>query len=169
MNLKKSEIKFATIKEEELFISGKDLTALLKATLAKDLYFRFKVKGFSMSPFIRDNDVVTLSPLFNSRIDFGRAVAFIHPKTERLAIHRIINKIGDCYLIKGDCVFNADGLIPRESILGCVSKIERRSKRVFFGLGFERIIIAFLSQTRFLSFISWVWKLIKFPFRDSVL
>lgn len=169
MNLKKTEIKFSTIKEEELFISGKDLAALLKATLAKDSYFRFKVKGFSMSPFIKDNDVVTVSPLLDSKIDFGRTVAFVHPKTERLAIHRIVDKIGDYYLIKGDCVFNADGLIPRENILGVVTKIERRCRKIFLGLGFERIIIALLSQARFLSFIFWIWRLVKFLFKRPVL
>lgn len=108
-----------------------------------------------MSPFIRDGDVVTISPLSSLPVSVGRSVAFVHPQSEKLVIHRIVGKNTNYYLIKGDNVFTADGFIPQENILGAISKIERNGRKVFFGQGIERSIIAFLSKRRTLTFILW--------------
>lgn len=132
--------------EQEFSISGLDTIELIKFAFAKDALFRFKVKGFSMSPFIRDGDIVKLSPVSHYPISFGRSVACVCPAHNRLMIHRVISKKKEHYLIKGDNCFAPDGLMSKEDILGCVIGIERKNKPVFFGLGPERIIIAFLSR-----------------------
>ena len=151
--------------EEEFLLSGVALTELVRATLAKNACLRLKVKGFSMSPFIRDNDVVTISPLRNSSTNFGKAVAFTNPHTDKLVIHRVIGETNRSYLIKGDRIFNPDGLIPKESILGRVAKIERNNKNFYFGLGPERIIIAFLSRIKLSNMIFYIWRLFIIPVR----
>ena len=165
MNQNKAESEFLTIREEEFLLSGAALTELARATLAKNACFRLKVKGFSMSPFIRNNDVVTISPLRNPSTNFGQAVAFVNPQTDKLIIHRVIGKASGFYLIKGDKIFNPDGLIPKENILGCVGKIERNNKNVYFGLGFERVIVAFLSRIRLLNLVFYIWRLFIIPVR----
>jgi len=50
-------------KEAELSISGSTLIELLEAVLSQEASFRFQAKGLSMSPFIKDGDMVTVSPL----------------------------------------------------------------------------------------------------------
>jgi hypothetical protein len=126
------------------------LVELVKEVLGKGVECRLQVKGYSMSPFIKDNDVVTISPISDVLPGFGDVTAFIHPKTERLLIHRVVWKSGDAYLLKGESALEPDGLIKKENILGLVTKVERKGKRIFLGLGPERFLIALLTRTNFL-------------------
>ena len=103
-----------------------------------------------MSPFIKDSDVVTISPMSNASPGFGDVIAFIHPRTERLIIHRVVGKIGDAFLLKGESALGPDGLIKKENILGLVTKVERKGKKVFLGLGPERFLIALLTRKNLL-------------------
>ena len=103
-----------------------------------------------MSPFIKDSDVVTISPIVDSSPGFGDVIAFIHPRTERLIIHRVVGKIGDAFLLKGESALEPDGLIKKENILGLVTKVERKGKRIFLGLGPERFLIALLTRKNLL-------------------
>ncbi len=127
-----------------------NLTELTRIIVERRASFRFKAKGYSMSPLIKDGDLLTISPLASSSIKLGRLVAFIHPEKEKLAIHRIVGKCGKDYLIKGDRLYYADGLIPEENILGYVTRIERNGGKIFLGLGIERVVIAFLSRKKLL-------------------
>ncbi len=156
MRSKEIKSEFLVINEEGLSLSGKALTELLQSILAKEASFRFKVRGFSMSPFIRDSDVLSITSFNNGRIGFGQTVAFIHPQTEKLVIHRIIGNNPDGYLIKGDNAWNIDSLVPRENILGAVTRIERKGKQVSLGLGWERLVIALLSKSRLWSLAFWM-------------
>jgi len=135
---------------DELQLSGSALAELLQAVLDKKVSFRFRAKGFSMSPFIKDNDVITVSPLTGDSTKSGDVVAFIRPIMKKLVIHRVVGKKGKYSKIKGDKITDADDLIPVENILGRVTKVERNGKEVFFGLGPERFLIAFLSRKRLL-------------------
>jgi len=76
----------------------------------------------------------------------GDVVAFIHKGTGMPFIHRVIGKKGNTYLLKGDNATETDGLISESDILGCVRMVERRGLRVFFGLGPERFLIAYLNR-----------------------
>lgn len=153
------------LKENEFIISNVVLMDLLEAVTNKRKSLRFKAKGFSMFPFICNSDVVTISPFSNSHIGLGQAVAFIHPQTQELAVHRIIGKKGNDYIIKGDNIFAIDGAVPRENILGYVSIIERKGKKVILGLGWERRLIVFLSRIRLISLIARIGKFIPVSIR----
>jgi phage repressor protein C with HTH and peptisase S24 domain len=136
---------------QELLLSGQDFTELFKAILSKKAAVRFKAMGFSMSPFIRDKDVLTIAPSSDdSVIACGEVTAFIHPLTGKLAVHRVVSVKNGFYVIKGDNTAEADGLIPRKDILGCVIKVERKEKTVFFGIGIEKRLIALLSRKKLL-------------------
>lgn len=132
--------------EKEISLSNSDLIELIQDAFTKGISFRFQAKGFSMLPFIRDGDVITLTSLSRSCITFGDSVAFIHPETGKLVIHRLISRHGNSYIIKGDNVFKPDGLITREDILGYVARVERNGKKALFGFGPERFLIALLSR-----------------------
>ena len=128
----------------ELSLPGPALVKLLRAVLDKGALFRFQAKGFSMSPFIEDGDVLTLSPLAGASPRRGDVVAFRRPQRGKLVIHRVVEKRGTSYLIRGDNSPKGDGLVPKANILGYVTKVERDGKKVFLGLGPERFLIAFL-------------------------
>ncbi len=145
---------------QEFSLCGEVRIKFIRAAFDKGALFRFTAKGFSMSPFIRDNDVITLSPLCRSPIRIGKAVAYVCSVQNRLIVHRVIGKKGKQYLIKGDNIPNPDCLINKEYILGCVTAIQRNNKAVFLSLGSERAIIAFLSRTGMLQLILWLLRLI---------
>ncbi|MBM4128546.1 MAG: hypothetical protein FJ243_00330 [Nitrospira sp.] len=147
-------------------VEERALSFLVGDILANGSHCRFQAKGHSMSPFIKDGDVVTVSPLSSSP-GIGNVIASIHPETKRLSIHRVIGKEGDSYLIKGDNSSEADGLVEKGNILGYVTKVERDGEKVFIGLGPERFLIAFLSHIGLLSLLlPPLWKLIR-PFVRS--
>ena len=133
-------------------ISNRALSELLQAVLDKGMPFRFRAPGFSMSPFIRDGDVITISRLSESGDSpgLGTVVAFSQPKTGKLVVHRVVVKKAGYFLIKGDNTPCADCFVPRANVLGYVNKVERNGKHVFIGLGPERFVIAFLSRKQLL-------------------
>ena len=135
-----------SVKESELSLPGPALLELLRATLAKGIPFRFQAKGFSMDPFIRDRDVITVWPLADPSPGLGDVVAFTQKEAGRFSVHRVIRVKGSSYLIKGDNSAGADGLILRANILGWVKRVERDGKTVSLGFGPERFLIAFLTR-----------------------
>ncbi|NQU17887.1 MAG: S24/S26 family peptidase [Candidatus Saganbacteria bacterium] len=125
------------------------LIELMQAVFDKGLPFRFQAKGGSMSPFIKDSDILTLAR-FSGDYSIGDVAAFVRPEGKKLVVHRIVAKKNNAYLIKGDNGFGQDSLIPKENILGRVIKVDRGTKNISFGLGPEKHLIAFLSRTNLL-------------------
>ena len=135
----------------ELRLSNPGQLELLRGMEERGVPLRTTVRGFSMSPFIRDLDVLTISPLKNKRPRIGDVVAFSHPENGRLAIHRIIKKTFTGWVVKGDNCQEADGLVATENIIGRVIRIERNKKKVKLGLGVSGRTIAFLNRGRGLN------------------
>jgi signal peptidase I len=155
-----------TKKREELSLSSQQLEKLMRGVLGKGASFRFQVKGFSMSPFIKDGDVLTIAPVQGSAPGFGDVVVFTHPDTGRLIIHRIIGKKAGSFLAKGDNAPEGDGLISRAFILGRVTKVGRNGKYISLGLGPDRFIIAFVIRAGLLPLLWPVWRLVRFFMRS---
>jgi len=134
---------------ETLSLSNIALLDLMRAVLNKDVPFRFHAKGNSMVPFIRNGDIITISPLLVRKPQFGDIVAFVHPHTEQLVVHRVIGRRNGNYLIKGDASSKSnDGLIPFDSLLGRVTTIQRNGRRIRLGLGFEKVFVGMLSHLK---------------------
>ena len=137
---------------EDLPISSENLLKLMQDVLTKGAFFQFRVKGLSMTPFIKDGDLITIAPLSIDKPAIGKVVAFVHPESGHLVIHRIIGKQGSDFLIQGDNVSGQpDGLISTENIFGCVNRVERNGKRVILGLGMDRYFVAALSRNGLLN------------------
>ena len=124
---------------------------LLKAVTEHGKLFRFTAPGFSMHPFIRNLDIITVAPLSESQPCTGDIVAFIRPETGKLIVHRVIGDMAGIYLIKGDNVDEPDGIIPGKNILGIVVRVERDGRAVRAGNGFDRTLIAYLSRHNYLQ------------------
>ncbi len=130
----------------EMPLSGQALLELMRAVLARGLPFRFCARGWSMAPFIRDGDVITVSPLQQAP-GFGEVVAFVRPGTESLVVHRVVARHGAASLVQGDAESeDADWPVLQESLLGRVTRVERNGRKVWLGLGPERAVIAWLSR-----------------------
>lgn len=164
MNPKSTKPRLSIMKGSDLLLSGQALVDLLGALLHKGVPARFQAKGFSMSPFIKNSDIVTISPLQGERPGLGEIIAFVHPETKGLCIHRIVRKKNDLYVTKGDNRSETDESVAIESILGFVTGVERDGKQVFLGLGPERFLIAFLGRRGLLFplFLP-LWKIVR-PF-----
>jgi hypothetical protein len=135
-----------TRKSGELPLSGPALAELLRAVLDKGKPFRFRAKGSSMSPFLKDGDVITVSPLAGAPPRLGEVVAYLLGETGKLAVHRVIGKRRDGYLIWGDNVLEKQERVPGVNVLGRVTRVERNGKDAGLGLGPERIVIALLRR-----------------------
>ena len=141
-------------KGSEFRLSGPALIELMQAVLARGQSFRFCARGWSMSPFVRDGDVITVAPA-QTRVagpdgrgcGVGHIVAFISPVSQRLVVHRIVGRQESRFLIQGDNMqtSGADS-VGRSDIIGRVVRIERGRRRVWLGLGPERFAIAILSR-----------------------
>ena len=143
----------------ELSLSNPGQLALLKSMAERGVSLRTTVRGFSMHPFIRDCDVLTITPLKGYHPELGDVVAFTRPECNRLVIHRIIKNSAPGWLIKGDNCPKADGLIEQKQVIGYVTHIERGKIDVHFGLGIEKKLIALLNRGSGLVRLKKLWRL----------
>jgi hypothetical protein len=149
---------------EELALKGPSLVLLLKDVLEKGADFRFQAKGPSMTPFIKDGDVVTISPLGGNRLKTGEVAAFTSPRTGGLYVHRLIETKGEVYFFQGDRLSETDGPVSHENIHGKVTRVERDGKTVYFGSGPERRLIAALAKRKLLMVLLVpIWHIVR-PF-----
>ncbi len=117
------------VKMGEIPLSGESLTELMREVMRRRKSFRFRARGLSMSPFIKDGDVLTVVPLAGSGPKRGDVVAFVHPDTGKVAVHRVLRAGPGLFFIKGDNVADADGRVPFERLLGVVASVERAGGR----------------------------------------
>ena len=152
-------------KGEDLAISGADLQVLMKDILSRGATFHFRAKGWSMTPFIKDGDAITIAPLSKEKLSIGKVVAFIQPASSQLTVHRVIGRQESDFLIQGDnAIGQPDGLVHPQDILGCVTRVERDGRRVFLGLGPERYLVAILSRHGWLDTVLRRLRAIKYKF-----
>ena len=87
---------------------------------------RFKVKGSSMYPLLREGkDEVTLSEL--TREPQVMDILLFRYKGKHL-LHRIISISGDIYIIQGDGIYLSKEICQRNDIVGIVTEIHKQGK-----------------------------------------
>jgi signal peptidase I len=145
-----------------LSLSGPGFQEFLKSVLAKRAAFRFRAQGFSMHPFIQDGDVITVSPLEGRAPKMGEVAAFWNHETGKLMVHRVIARLREGYVIRGDSNCEPDGLLGFENLIGVVKRVERDGKTVCLGQGPERLFIALLSRFNLLQpLVHYAWQVFK--------
>ena len=163
MKWRKAELAAAAFQEKRLILSSRALGGLLRAVLDKGVPFRLRAHGRSMSPFIRDGDIITVVPCTGDSLRRGDVAAFIHPQREGLVVHRVSGKAKDKIFLKGDNSHMSDGPVPRKDILGRVVRIERNGKKAFLGLGPERLLIPVLTRPGLRSCLRPLGKILSHP------
>ncbi len=153
------ELPACSKERAELTLSGRALIELASAVLGRGVPIRFRAKGSSMVPFIRDGDIVTISPLGALPRHVGDVVAFAHPRTGNLVVHRILAERAEGWLIRGDDCGAPDGMISRTSLLGRVTAVERNGKAVRYMPSPERYLIgAPRAMRRLFSLMRSTWR-----------
>ncbi len=136
----------------ELVLSRQALTELMSAVLETGKPFRFQARGWSMSPFIKDSDVISITSIGENEPRMGEIVAFKRPGSGEVVVHRLIGTSGSDWIIQGDNTPDQEfEKIPPENILGLVTRVQRNGKDTWFGAGPERYPIAWLSRSRLLG------------------
>jgi hypothetical protein len=100
-----------------------------------------------MRPAIRDGDVVTVVPRGGRPLRTGDIVAFVHPETGGVRVHRIVGIEAGRIVLKGDNALAADPAVGREAILGRVAALERGGRRRPLGPGWLAAARARLSRS----------------------
>jgi signal peptidase I len=132
----------------EVSLDRDKLTKLSSDILSQGGSFSFEAHGSSMYPFVCDGDILTVKQVDHSAIRVGDIV-FYRSSDERLIAHRVIARKlqsnRSMLLLRGDSVFNNDGWIYSDQVLGKVVSIQRDKK-------FVR-----LDQVGLLSLIMYFW------------
>ncbi|MDY0361385.1 MAG: S24/S26 family peptidase [Desulforegulaceae bacterium] len=134
--------------KSSVLLSGENFAEIMESVLKKNADFKFTAKGYSMSPFIKDLDILIISPL-KKNPGFGDVAAVKNKVNGFIIVHRIIFKYKNKFLLKGDNLKSCDGFYYREEILGIVSSVFRNNKKIWFG----KKIIGFLSLVKILNFV----------------
>jgi hypothetical protein len=108
-----------------------------------------------MLPFIRDGDVITVRPCKRTDLRKGTVAAYIRPLDGHLAVHRIVGVTEAGFALKGDHALIADYSVAPSGIMGVVDRVERNGRRVRFGLGPEKRLVAVLSVR---GLITWAFR-----------
>ena len=94
---------------------------------------RFRARGGSMYPLIRDGDILEVEPVDASAIKAGDVV-FCRTARGRALAHRVIKKrTEECVVIlvtKGDRAADFDQPISAKDVLGRVASIERAGRNI---------------------------------------
>lgn len=127
--------------------------------------FRFQAQGYSMSPFIKNYDIITISPVFQNKVATGDIVVVLFRDKRSVLVHRIIDRNNGQFIIKGDNNKSDDGFFKTDQIIGVVTKVERNGRKIWYGRNKTGKLIAFLSKTGLLnSFILPVLRFFNAPF-----
>ena len=118
--------------QDSISLSAPVILDLIAAVHEKGVPFRFQARGYSMTPSIRDGDVITISPLGTIMPRRGDVVAFRHPDRPQMLVHRVLHAREKKYYIKGDNSPEGDGWVAAENILGLITHVERRGKARFW-------------------------------------
>jgi len=117
----------------EIQLNRHEFESLASEILADGKILRFKANGFSMSPFIRDGDIIDVQPDSAEKIQKGDIILYRH-KPDRLLAHRVVQIDSEGskskYVIQGDALYQPDGIISSEQVLGRVVAIRHNGKHV---------------------------------------
>ncbi|MCJ7525552.1 MAG: S26 family signal peptidase [Candidatus Aminicenantes bacterium] len=118
--------------DKGISLSAPVIIELIEAVHEKEASFRFQANGYSMTPAIRDGDIITVSPLNEIMPRRGDVLAFRHPDRPLMLVHRVLHTMARKFFVKGDNCPEADGWIPAENILGLITRVERQGKIAFW-------------------------------------
>jgi hypothetical protein len=153
-----------------LKLSNPELDSLLREIMANGNCLRGKSLGRSMLPLVHSDDHVFIEYKGIDNLNIGDVV-FFRNQFGSYVIHRLIKKQGSAAIItRGDNVPRFDFPVPAENIIGRITQIESRGKRLKLTGGISRIFgysialfgrLRFRGQVRFTRRINKFWWIIE--------
>lgn len=136
-------------------IEASELIALKKDILKQSHILRFRVKGKSMHPFIKDGSIIRAKSIDAYRINRADIILYQNSQNE-LVVHRVIKKQTNngkfYFLARGDSSWQADEPVYPEKILGKVVIIEKSAESALnIEKGTFRILNLFYAKILFLK------------------
>lgn len=148
-------------------------TIFLKEILAEGNDLQVKTFGFSMFPFIKFGDLITIRTLKDTQPQIGDLIIFII--NDKFVLHRLTKKkySGEyIFQTKGDCAFYFDEPINESQIIGKAVKIKRNEKIINLESKKYKILNYFLSKISFIRIFALYWILLscigKNPEREGI-
>jgi signal peptidase I len=127
----------------EIILSHAEFADLSTRILQRGTSLRFTAHGSSMSPFIRDGDVMTVEPVRVAALKVGDVV-FYHTNSEMLVAHRVVGRHveGDEIVLtmRGDSSLRYDEKVHADRVLGSVVNVERGKKVFHLQKGLMRVL-----------------------------
>jgi hypothetical protein len=142
MNVARQPIEGAEIRSVEL--DGSEMAGLVEELAGRGVSSRFVARGGSMSPWIRDGDLVTVTGGCQARL--GDVAAFRRGGSGRMTVHRLVRRESQGWIARGDRLERADGIVADDDILGVVARVERRGREAFLPRGVMGVLLARLSR-----------------------
>ncbi len=140
-------------KTEMLNLKREDFISIAQEVLGRGRILRFKAKGGSMSPFIRNGDVVEVVPA-KGKINLGDIILY-RSSYGNPVVHRVIQRNKESIITKGDSVPSSDEPILSEQVLGRVVAVEKNGWRMRLDSPMVRllnILLALISPFSFLTY-----------------
>ena len=124
---------------------GVDFYMLTKEVLTRGDSLRFRARGNSMRPSIKDGDILSIKPIAATKIQIGDVILFW--QEERIFVHRVVKRRIEnegMLIVKGDSHLRPDRPVHPDQVLGKVTSIEREGKKTRFDRGVPRLAGALL-------------------------
>ncbi len=145
----------------------KDFLELNGEILGGGNCLRFRIKGKSMEPFLRDKEVVIIQPIKQFEINPGDILFYrILPST--IVIHRLIKIVPEngkmVFVTKGDANFYFDPHVYSEDILGKIIAIERDGQNIRLNTFMSKLKAIF--YVKFFLIKRWFWLILRIVKRE---
>ncbi|MDO9579596.1 MAG: nucleotidyltransferase family protein [Bacteroidales bacterium] len=135
-----------------------DFLELSSEILSQGNCLRFRARGGSMYPFVRDGDILEVEPVNGREIRLGDVI-FYQTADERVVAHRVVRQSfsndGPILITRGDSTVGKGERVSLEDILGRVKFIERNGRKIRFDSGTGRLIGIFFAKLS--PFSRWIY------------
>jgi hypothetical protein len=120
------------VSEASVRCAGADFEGLAIHLLESGYGLRFRARGSSMYPLVRDGDILDVRPIGNAPIGVGDIVLY-RSSDKGIVVHRVVgvHRQGEkaTLRIKGDAAGPADPRVLESQVLGRVVGIERLGRK----------------------------------------
>lgn len=120
-------------------------TSLMEDVLVQGKPFKFKATGTSMTPFIKNGETITISPV-TGNLTVGDVGVYKDVQNKRVLIHRVTHVLPSGYVFKGDAFHNSDGFVAKTQVVGIVSSIGCNQRSFHFRNLIPKRIMALCSE-----------------------
>lgn len=140
-------------KTEILSLKREDFASIAHGVLSRGRALRFKARGGSMSPFIRNGDIVEVVPV-KGKINLGDVVLYRSSHGNSI-IHRVIQRGKESIITKGDSSSSSDQPVLSKQVLGRVVSVEKNGWRIRLDSPIGRLLNMLLATISPFSFLTY--------------